>query len=139
MKMNRHPIYIVDDDVEDNEIIQDVWEQMGLENELIFFTNGKDLIERIKRDEQVPFIIICDVNLPAMDGFEIRAELYKDPITRYKTVPFIFWSNTVSEAQIKKAYDLAAHGMFIKGTTFHELKQTFTEILGYWQRSLKPA
>jgi CheY-like chemotaxis protein len=137
--MNTHPIYLVDDDVDDNEIIQEVWSQLQLENELIFFTSGLQLINRLKQDGRIPFIIICDVNLPAIDGFEIRERLLQDPETRYKTVPFIFWSNSASKEQIKKAYDLAAHGMFIKGSSIDELKETFTQIINYWERSLKPA
>lgn len=136
--MNEHPIYIVDDDEDDTEIVLEVWKQLKYENQIHFFTNGAALIERLKSDSHIPFIIICDLNLPVKDGFEIRKTLLDDPKTRYKTVPFIFWSNSVSESQIKKAYDLAAHGMFVKGSTFDELKTTFTKIVDYWQTSLKP-
>lgn len=136
--MNEHPIYIVDDDVEDNEIVAELWNTMGLPNQLVFFNSGEELITHLKNDEQVPFIIICDLNLPMMDGFTIREKLYKDPATRYKTVPFIFWSNSVSEQQIKRAYDLGAHGMFIKGASVDAVKTTFNKIVDYWQTSLKP-
>jgi CheY-like chemotaxis protein len=137
--MNKHPIYLIDDDEEDNELIQLIWDEMGLENELVFFSNGHDLIHRLKNDPQIPFIIICDLNLPGLNGFDIRESLYNDPKTRYKTVPFIFWSNSASDVQVKKAYDLNAHGMFIKGSSINELKETFTKIIDYWQTSLKPA
>ncbi|HEX8462879.1 MAG TPA: response regulator [Segetibacter sp.] len=136
--MNIPPIYIVDDDIDDKEIVQEVWEQMGLENKLVFFSTGDELISQLKQKEETPFIIICDVNLPMVDGFEIREKLYNDPETRYKTVPFIFWSNSASKEQIKKAYDLGAHGMFIKGASFDELKKSFTKIVDYWQSSLTP-
>jgi CheY-like chemotaxis protein len=136
--MNEHPIYIVDDDLDDNEIITDLWRTLGLPNQLKFFSSGEELISHLKEDDQVPFMIICDVNLPKVDGFQIREILYRDPATRYKTVPFIFWSNSASEQQIKRAYDLGAHGMFIKGDTFAAIKTTFTKIVDYWQSSLKP-
>ena len=137
--MNHHPIYVIDDDTDDHDIIQMIKEELALENELIFFTNGEDFIYSLKNDSLIPFIIICDLNLPKLDGFDIRQRLYNDPETRYKTVPFIFWSNSASDAQVKRAYDLAAHGMFLKGSTVDEVKVTFTKILEYWQRSLKPA
>lgn len=119
--------YVVDDDLNDNEIIKIVWHDLNLENKLEFFTNGHNIIERLQSGPLVPFIIICDLNLPGFDGFEIREKLYND--LRYKTVPFIFWSNSVSKAQVKKACDLGAHGMFIKGSTLEELKATFTGIV----------
>ena len=136
--MNLHPIYIIDDDTDDNEIVQEVWNKIGLENKIVFFKSGDELIKKLNEDVHNPFLIICDINLPKMDGFEIREKLLRDPETRYKTVPFIFWSNSASDKQIKKAYDLAAHGMFIKGSTMEELQKTFTRIVEYWQVSLKP-
>ena len=111
---------------------------IGLENKLVFFNSEDELIERLNQDIHNPFLIICDINLPRMNGFEIREKLLSDPETRYKTVPFIFWSNSASKSQIKKAYDLAAHGMFIKGSSMEELKKTFTRIVDYWEVSLKP-
>lgn len=136
--MNIHPIYIIDDDIDDKEIVQEVWNDIGLENKLVFFNSGDELIERLNQDIHNPFLIICDINLPGMNGFEIREKLFSNPETRYKTVPFIFWSNSVSKTQIKKAYDLAAHGLFIKGSSMEELKKTFTRIVDYWEVSLKP-
>jgi CheY-like chemotaxis protein len=136
--MNLHPIYLIDDDMDDKETVQEVWNKIGLENKLVFFNTGDELILRLNQDVHNPFLIICDINLPKMNGFEIRAKLLSDPKTRYKTIPFIFWSNSASNSQIKKAYDLAAHGMFIKGSTMGELEKTFTRIVEYWQVSLKP-
>ncbi len=136
--MNLHPIYIIDDDLDDKEIVQEVWNKIGLKNKLVFFNSGEELIKRLNQDVQNPFLIICDINLPKMNGFEIREKLLSDPETKYKTVPFIFWSNSASHSQIKKAYDLAAHGMFIKGSTMEELEKTFIRIVEYWQVSLKP-
>ncbi len=45
----------------------------------------------------------------------------------FKSVPFIFWSTEVSESQILRAFDLSIHGLFIKDTTFQDLKNTFTD------------
>ncbi len=36
--MNLHPIYLIDDDMDDNEIVQEVWNKIGLENKLVFLT-----------------------------------------------------------------------------------------------------
>lgn len=136
--MNTHPIYLVDDDEEDNEIVQIIWDELGLKNEIVFFKDGHSLIDSLRDNPTIPFIIICDLNLPALNGFEIRKQLAEDPLTRYKTVPFIFWSNSASPTQIKHAYDIGAHGMFIKGSNTDEIKKTFTKIVEYWQTSLKP-
>ena len=87
---------------------------------------------------EAPFLIISDINLPRMNGFELREKILKEASMSDKTIPFIFWSTTASEAQVKQAYELSAHGFFIKGRTFRELKEELGEIVRYWTMSLAP-
>lgn len=136
--MNMNAIYIVDDDKEDQEIIKEAFNELGLTNELKFFLRGEDVLKELKNNKEIPFIIISDVNLPKMDGFQLREKILKEAEITDKTIPFIFWSTTASEAQIKKAYDLSAHGFFLKGRTYKELKEELQEIVKYWSKSLAP-
>jgi CheY-like chemotaxis protein len=136
--MNENPIYIVDDDQDDEEIIRDAINDLGLKNELQFFHTGEELMNQLRTRKIVPFIIISDINLPKMDGFELREKILADPSITDKTIPFIFWSTTASETQIKKAYDLSAHGFFLKGRSYKDLMEGINEIIRYWSRSLSP-
>jgi CheY-like chemotaxis protein len=135
--MNNGPIYIVNDDSDDNDIIRDAFDEAGIKNDLKFFTDPEVVLEELKK-AIVPFIIISDVNLPKMDGFKLREKILNENTAKDKSIPFIFWSTTASEAQIKKAYDLSAHGFFLKGRTYHELKEKIQEIVKYWSDSLAP-
>jgi DNA-binding NarL/FixJ family response regulator len=96
------------------------------------------MIEHLRYAERAPFIIICDVNLPKMDGFELRKKLLETGSRKFRSVPFIYWSTYASDAQILKAYDLSAHGFFIKGTNFNEMKESFEYIIKYWTKSMMP-
>ena len=133
--MHTHPIFIVDDDTDDEDFIRDAMEELGLVNELKFF--HKELLSELKNTSVIPFMVICDINLPGMDGFQLEREVLKDG-TSGKSVLFIFWSTSASESQIKKAYDLAAHGFFIKGKTYKELKEGLNKIIIYWSLSQAP-
>ena len=136
--MNTSPIYIVDDDTEDEDLIKEAFDQLGIKNELKFFRSAESILTELKKDIKIPFIIISDVNLPKMDGFELREKILEQSSVKDKTVPFIFWSTTASAAQIKKAYELSAHGFFIKGRNYTELKKQILEMVSYWSDSLAP-
>ena len=136
--MNTNPIYIVDDDKEDQEIIIEAVRELGLPNELQFFLTAEELLTTLKNSKVVPFIIMSDINLPKIDGFQLREKILKEMKMADKTIPFIFWSTTASPAQIKKAYDLSAHGFFLKGRTYAEIKEGLNEIIKYWTKSLVP-
>ncbi|HZF66302.1 MAG TPA: response regulator [Chitinophagaceae bacterium] len=136
--MNDGPVYIVDDDEDDHEYIKEIWKELGYKNELVFFDNGEAVLRRMKADSTVPFLILCDVNIPRMDGFELKKRLYEDDTLNHKSIPFIFWSSQVSKEQIKKSYDLGGNGFFAKENTMSGLKASLIEIMQYWLKSKVP-
>jgi CheY-like chemotaxis protein len=140
MKANpERAIWIVDDDTEDHQLIKEIFEELKWSNPLELFQTGEQLLEKLKHSKHAPFIIICDVNLPKMGGFGLREEMLKTPNNKFHSVPFIFWSTQASEAQIRKAYDLRAHGFFIKEPTFKEWKSSLVRIIEYWTSSKMPS
>jgi len=136
--VNNLPVFIVDDDSDERYPVKEVWKELELKNSLRFFNDAEEILSYIKTGSDVPFIIISDVNLPKIDGFELRQMLIDDESAKYKSIPFIFWSGKASIAQIKKAYDLLAHGFFIKEETMEEMKKTFVTIIEYWLKSKSP-
>ena len=136
--MNTNPVFIVDDDTDDHDFIKESWKELGFPNPLLFFTNGEEALNELKVNKTTPFLILCDVNVFPMNGFELRAKLLEDASLTHKSIPFIFWSTYASNEQIKKAYALAAHGFFIKGNTIQELKEELFEMMMYWQKSKQP-
>ena len=73
-----------------------------------------------------------------MDGFELKERILEDNLMNYKSIPFVYWSDEVSNSQIEKAYDLGGNGFFIKGTTFSAIKKSLKEIVEYWSDSKIP-
>lgn len=136
--MNTGPVFIIDDDVEELDIVKELWQELNFPNSLETFTLPADLIKRLKANDQAPFIIISDVHLPQMDGFELRQRLAKEDNMRYKTIPFIFWSTTASNTDIKTAYDSGGHGFFFKGSTYQEISASLRVIMNYWAASKIP-
>lgn len=136
--MNKSPVFIIDDDLEELDIAKEVWSELGCEHPLEVFSKIKDLEERLS-EKVNPFIIICDVNLQPIDGFALREKLMKDDSVNYKSIPFVFWSTSASESQIRRAYDSGGHGFFLKGKTFAEVKKSIEIILAYWTASETPS
>jgi len=136
--MNTSPVFIVDDDSDDRFLIKEVWRELEVTNPLLFFEHAENVIAHLKDDPTPPFLIICDVNLPGIDGFELRKRLQDNSNFRYKTIPFIFWSTKALPEQVKRSYDLGGHGFFIKDSKFEDLKESFKDIISYWLKSKTP-
>lgn len=79
-------ILVVDDDLTLRQVLQNSLEQKGYQ--VISVGSGKDALTNFSED--VPDIIVSDVSMPEMDGFELCRQLRSQPSG--KLVPFIFLS-----------------------------------------------
>ena len=137
--MQTGPILVIDDDTEDHDILEQVLLELGHEGELVFVKTAEEAVMRLRDTHLAPFIILCELNLHGINGFDLRTQLLEVGTKKFKSVPFIFWSTHASEAQITRAYDLSVHGFFIKEGSFNDLKDTFRCIINYWTKSKKPS
>lgn len=134
----KEPIIIVDDDADDHAIFQEVAERLNLQNELLFFRNGLELLAYLRITPQKPFIIFCDMNMPQMGGLELRRQINNDEFLRKKSIPFVFFTTAASTSQIREAYDLTVQGFFLKESSFIETENTFKLIIDYWSKCRHP-
>ena len=137
--MQTGAIWIIDSDSDDHDMVLEVWRELKLDNELVFIDSAEEAMAKLEAADRAPFIIICELNLPKVDGFKLREQILATDEKKCKSVPFIFWSTQASETQITRAYDLSSHGFFIKASSFDELKQTFVTIINYWIKSKMPS
>ncbi|MBT1707901.1 response regulator [Fulvivirgaceae bacterium PWU5] len=132
------PILLVDDDEDDHAIFKEICVDLGVGDWIHVFHTGFELIDFLKNESVSPFIILCDINMPRLDGLQLRALINQDERLRRKSIPFIFFSTSASESQVKLAYDLTVQGFFLKGNTYEETKKRFERILHYWSDCQHP-
>lgn len=137
--MQSNTIWIIDPDTDDHDMLLEIKEELNLPNELIFMNSAAQALDQLPQAVSAPFIIICELNLPGMNGFELREKMLNSNSPNFKSVPFIFWSTQALETQVAHAYELSVHGFFIKDSTYGELKKTFIDIINYWQKSEIPS
>lgn len=136
--MNNSPVFIVDSDRDDKELIEEAWQQLGFENKLYFFDNAEDVIREIEEGTVAPFLIISEINLPKTSGLQLKDYLLKHKSTNFKSIPFVFLTQTPSRVQIEQAYHLCTNGLFKKSDSFDKLKQQLVDIVTYWRESIVP-
>jgi len=132
------PIILVEDDTDDQELIAEIIQASPGNNPLRIFHNGKEAFEYLQTSSDQPFLIICDVNMPVMNGLEFRQQIHEDEDLKRKDIPFIFLSTTEDKKVVDKAYQLSVQGFFTKPHDFHELKNMLEVTLEYWRFCLFP-
>ena len=132
------PIIIIEDDVDDQEMLTEVFQNLKYPNELIFFSDGEKALEFIYAGKVVPFIILSDINLPKLTGFELRQKLKTDADLALRCIPYLFFSTALNQKAVIDAYSLSVQGFFVKQTSMSELEKTISAIMEYWKRCAAP-
>ena len=136
--MPQLPIVIIDDDLDDRELLGDLSKELRGDHEIRYFVNGVEAAKYLETTSEQPFIILCDVNMPMMNGLELLAHIQNTPHLRKKSIPFIFLSTSGDKRYVDKAYDLGAEGFFQKPSEMAELRKILKLALDFWAKSLHP-
>jgi len=111
-------IAIIEDEAELRDLIRD--ELLDMSHEVRTASNGEDGLRVIR--QMHPDIILADINMPRMNGFQMRSELKRsDPDLAAK--PFIFVSAFASKADIADGLIVGASHYITKPIDFDELHQ----------------
>jgi DNA-binding response OmpR family regulator len=74
-----------------------------------------------------PDLILLDINMPKMSGFEVAKRLKEDPAT--KAIPIFIMTSLKQEANIKKGYELGVEEYITKPTNIEHLKLKINKFL----------
>lgn len=108
-------VLVIEDNQDVRENIADILE---LENyKVITAENGKIGVE--KAFQNVPDIIICDIMMPELDGYEVFKHLSVNP--KMASVPFVFLTAKAEKEDMRKGMNLGADDYIIKPFDEHEL------------------
>ena len=132
------PIIIIEDNKGDQRIFEEVFKSLKIQNELLFFTDGGKALDFLNSTEKVPFIIISDINMPSMNGFELRKIIHENMELSLKCVPFLFFSTGVDRDSVKEAYAMSVQGFFNKPSDIDKLESTMRHIVEYWAECIAP-
>ncbi len=107
-------ILIIEDEGVMNKLLREEFKERGFEVE--YATDGKQGLELIKNKKAD--VILLDIVLPKMDGFEILEKLKEEKI---KTSPIILLTNLSEIGDIQRALDLGAKTYLLKAD--YQLKE----------------
>ena len=112
-------ILVVEDDKNQRLLYEQELKSEG--HEVVTASDGKDALEKIQ--EQLPNLIIMDINMPKMDGIETMGKI----LGKNKEIPVII--NTAYSNYKDNFMSWAADAYIVKSSDLSELKNTVKEVL----------
>ena len=136
MGTERHaPVLVVDDDDDDLFNFQRAAARIGLANPVVCLHNGEAAVEYLKgvvdgdgRTE--PAVVVLDLKMPRMSGFEVLEWLRQQPGLR--RLPVVVFTSSSQDPDVHRAYELGANSYLVKPIAFGALVELIGILGLYW-------
>jgi CheY-like chemotaxis protein len=128
----------VDDDPDEHELLEIAVKRSGYTNHCVYCHNGREALDFLRNTNEEIFMILSDLNMPVMNGIELKTAIENDKILKSKAIPFIFHSNTGNEEEIKTAYTLNIQGYFAKAMLLEQTIKSLVKIVDFWTDCIHP-
>lgn len=132
------PIVVIEDDSDDQEILKEIFVNLNYKNPIIYFSDGEDALNYLTETRVKPFLILSDINMPKLSGFELREKIYVNESLNLKCIPYLFFTTTSNQKSVIDAYSQSVQGFFVKPNDFTRLQNTIQKIVEYWQECEAP-
>ncbi|MBE9007659.1 response regulator [Fortiea sp. LEGE XX443] len=132
MHISSKKILVIEDDAVTRNLFLDSLRSEGYD--IIGAENGRIGIQEAQ--EHLPDLVICDIVMPDMDGYDVLNALRQDPLTAI--IPFIFLTGSDTKDALRKGMELGADDYLTKPSTVEQLLKAIAirlekqALLRYW-------
>jgi CheY-like chemotaxis protein len=136
-------ILLVEDREDDIFLIKKAFAKANLPNSLYVVNDGEQAVAYLMGDAPfsrrseypLPDIILLDLKMPRLDGFEVLTWIRKQPGIR--GLPVVVLTSSEDLRDVNRAYALGANSFLVKPLDFENSVALATIIEKYWMRSVK--
>lgn len=128
--MKPYNLLIVEDDLDDQLLLKLAFADDSINYKLLFVSSVDEFIESIPLWPVTPDLILLDINMPILNGFEALTFLKSSPL--YRQIPVIMLTTSEVDSDIDRAYELGASGYITKPDTHTGLLKIAEHIRMFW-------
>jgi two-component system, chemotaxis family, response regulator Rcp1 len=115
LRQKRMKILLVDDSEADVYLFREAFQAVQSVHELEIARDGDEALQHLHAaggKEHLPDLIMLDLNLPKVDGFEVLRAIRAD--SKLRAIPVIVLSSSSNQRQVRRAYELGANAYIVK-------------------------
>jgi CheY-like chemotaxis protein len=137
--MNKLPqILLVEDNPMDVVLTLDAFKEAKLKNKVNVARNGEEALDYLfgrgkfsdREEFPLPSLILLDLKMPGIDGFEVLRQIKKTDIL--KRIPVIILTSSKEEGDRTLSYDIGANSYLMKPVAFNGFIEVVKSIEDYW-------
>ncbi len=125
---------LVDDNDDDILLLREMFSRVGGAHVSGVAFDGAQalelLLETVRQRGKLPDVVLLDLNMPRMNGFEFLESVANQP--ELAAIPIVVFSTSRRSEDVKRAYTLGASTYVAKPPDFGELRRVVSSLVDYW-------
>lgn len=137
MVLELKKILLAEDNPKDVELTLEALSEHNLANEVIVLKDGVEVMEFLReegkfklRSPGLPAVLLLDIKMPRMDGFEVLREVRSDPLL--KLLPVVILTSSREEQDLVRSYELGVNAYVVKPVAFAEFIKAIKLLGVFW-------
>ena len=140
----RKAVLIAEDSQEDAEILRRAFEDGGSKASLLFVQDGQQAMDYLSGEgpyadrtrHPLPRLILLDLKMPKVDGFDVLGWLQKQP--KLKLLPVTVLTSSNLDKDVDRAYSLGANSYLVKPSSMAGYQVVVERLKSYWMEANRP-
>lgn len=138
---NGSPLLIVEDNETDIMCLKKALEKSGIGKTIVTASNGEEALAFLRGDSpeqgtRIPNLILLDLNMPIMNGFEFLEVVKSD--ARLKAIPVVVLTSSTSRVDMNDSYNNSVAGYIEKPMDPEEYFNIVRVLDQYWSLNYLP-
>lgn len=134
---NDTPILLVEDDDIDALLVRRAFGELEIADQLVREVDGIDALEYLRdAANRKPRVILLDINMPRMNGFEFLKVVKADD--QMKRIPIVMLTTSDVDQNVCDGFDLGVAGYIVKPVSFLKFVEAMKTLNAYWTLSRLP-
>ena len=122
-------VMVVDDEEFSRKFVLRILESIGI-GHVITAESGTVALSQLDETEGNVDLVICDIEMPEMTGYEFARRVRYGTVPRFKDVPILILTGQASDKNVKKARMYKINGFVTKPPTVDLLRVFIRDVLG---------
>ncbi|UQN10127.1 response regulator [Deinococcus sp. QL22] len=127
-------VFVIDDSVPDLLLAEEVFATFNDKVTVTTYQSGQAALNAMWLSDAVyPDIVLLDINMPKMNGFEVLKAMKTD--ARLKSIPVVMLTTSLAAQDVTQAYSLFANSYVVKSVDFSQFLRQIESLVEFWTRS----
>lgn len=128
-------VVLLDDDEDDFFFLQKAFGAYSDKITLHHLNGGTDILAPLQSALTLPSLILLDMHLGGIDGFDVLQLLKQDPHLR--DIPVVVWSGSLMDGEVNRCYEAGASSVVLKSADQLSLERTMRQVCEYWLEAVQ--